>query len=84
MILLMEIGPGLGNLSALLAAQVQRVIAVELDTAMVAILETEMAAFANFCAVPADILDMAPATILQHQYPDFRPDTPYQVVANLP
>lgn len=80
----LEIGPGLGALSAPLAASVKRVIALEIDPLMVDILKTEMAAIKNFTVVQADILAVNPLDVLQGQQANFAPGDPYQVVANLP
>jgi len=92
----LEIGPGLGTLSARLTAQVRRVVAVEIDGQMVEILRAEMGTRPNFSVVMADILAVDPAAVLSQSNkvteltesstpsPDFIPGQSYHVVANLP
>lgn len=72
----LEIGPGLGALTAHLARAVQSVTAVELDDRFIPILQQELAAYPNVDIVHADILTVDPAKLLG--------DTPYSVVANVP
>ncbi|MCL2150440.1 MAG: 16S rRNA (adenine(1518)-N(6)/adenine(1519)-N(6))-dimethyltransferase RsmA [Dehalococcoidia bacterium] len=72
-----EVGPGLGILTAELLKQVGRVIAVELDEALVRSLCTELAA-QNLTIVQGDILKLLPASLLSGVTGG------YKVVANLP
>jgi 16S rRNA (adenine1518-N6/adenine1519-N6)-dimethyltransferase len=69
----LEVGPGLGVLTYLLAKRARRVVAVELDSALAQTLTD--AAVANLTVVNADILGVSPSTYF---------DRPYTVVANLP
>jgi 16S rRNA (adenine1518-N6/adenine1519-N6)-dimethyltransferase len=80
----LEIGPGLGVLSASLAEAAGQVVAVETDAAMVDILRAEMAGVANFHVVRANILDVDPAAALAAHCPEFAPGDTYHVAANLP
>jgi 16S rRNA (adenine1518-N6/adenine1519-N6)-dimethyltransferase len=88
----LEIGPGPGTLTRLLAAQAGRVIAVELDAELVKLLQNELApGHPNLIIVHADILQIDPAVLLQAPLPghlpptsDLRHPTSYKVVANLP
>ena len=80
----LEIGAGLGALSAPLAGAVGQVVGVETDMHMVEILQAEMAGIKNFRVVQADILNVDPATVLMANCPDFSPGDTYHVVANLP
>ncbi len=81
-----EVGPGLGVLSAVLAAQLDpaaggRLIAVELDDSLAPVLLERMATFPAFSLVQGDILERDPADLVR------LPDgtlPPYKVVANLP
>ncbi len=73
----LEVGPGLGTLTRALAARAGRVIAVELDAQLVAILHQRLPACPNVTIVQGDILQLAPAELVG-------PHTPYLVVANLP
>ncbi len=71
----LEIGPGLGALTKLLAPAVQAVTAVELDDRFMPILAIEFEPFANITLIHGDILDQNPNTLF---------DAPYKVVANVP
>jgi 16S rRNA (adenine1518-N6/adenine1519-N6)-dimethyltransferase len=72
----LEVGPGLGGLTRLLATEAQKVIAVELDERLIPILEQVLSAYPNVQIVQGDILALDPAQLI---------DTPhYQVVANIP
>jgi len=77
---ILEVGPGLGTLTRLLAQQAKRVIAVELDQRLVEILSQTLADFPNVKVVPGDILEMEPGGPggLSGLSPN------YKVVANLP
>lgn len=78
----LEIGPGLGTLTKLLAAQAGRVIAVELDDRLIALLQEQFANQPQVQIVHGDILELAPDTVMQGSTPDGL--EPYKVVANLP
>lgn len=72
----LEIGPGVGNLTRHLAQRAGRVVAVELDDRFIPILQAEMAAYDNVTIVHGDILEQDPA--------GWFGDEPYKVVANVP
>lgn len=72
----LEVGPGVGQLTRLLAAAAGRVVAVELDPRMVQVLRQELADRPNVEIVEADILAVDPGALLA--------GAPYKVVANLP
>lgn len=74
----LEIGPGLGALTRLLAGRVPagRVVAVELDPQMVHLLRMELGHLPNLTLVEADILAVEPPRLI--------PGGNYVVVANLP
>jgi 16S rRNA (adenine1518-N6/adenine1519-N6)-dimethyltransferase len=76
----LEVGPGLGTLTRLLAQQAKRIIAVELDRRLVDILSQTLADFPNVEIVQGDILEMEPGGPggLSGLSPG------YKVVANLP
>ncbi len=85
----LEVGAGLGTLTAALAAHAGRVIAVETDPHLVAILHQELAAFENVTIVHGDILDLDPTALLNVSpappMPLWGARLPhYHVVANLP
>ena len=78
----LEIGPGLGSLTALLAAEAGHVVAVELDEVMVGILRQELAHLPNLTVVHGDILNLQPASLLVGAAAQALSN--YTVVANLP
>lgn len=83
----LEIGPGPGTLTRLLAERAGQVIAVELDPAMVNLLRQEYSHLENLTVVEADILATNIETLLANSLPAPREASllpTYKVVANLP
>jgi 16S rRNA (adenine1518-N6/adenine1519-N6)-dimethyltransferase len=88
----LEIGPGLGTLTQALAEQAQRVVAVELDQQLLAILHDRLQAFPNVRVVVGDILALHIPELLaaeQASGPAGRDASDpaghaYKVVANIP
>ena len=74
----LEIGPGLGSLTRHLASAARRVVAVELDEAMLPALRHTLQSYANVEIVHSDILKYA-LTASQSGLPPG-----YKVVANIP
>ncbi len=72
----LEIGPGLGNLTYLLASHAKEVIAVEIDSKLIPILESTFADAGNVHIIHGDILNVRISDVIQ------QPD--YVVVANIP
>lgn len=72
----LEIGPGVGTLTAHLAEAARRVVAVELDDRLLPLLQRELAKYDNVTLVHGDILEQDPATWFGNR--------PYKVVANVP
>ena len=72
----LEIGPGLGSLTVCLAEIAQRVVTVEIDARMLALLDATLAFHTNIETVHQDAVDFDP-------YPLFG-ETPYMLAANLP
>jgi 16S rRNA (adenine1518-N6/adenine1519-N6)-dimethyltransferase len=72
----LEIGPGRGAMTTPLAGRVGRVIAVEIDRDLAAILREESAS--NVEIVPADFLDVDLEDLLRSE------KTPVRVIGNLP
>jgi 16S rRNA (adenine1518-N6/adenine1519-N6)-dimethyltransferase len=70
----LEVGPGLGVLTARLAAQARRVVAIEIDSHLADALRHEFQG-GNVSIVTQDVLHMDPSSYF---------DGPYSVVANLP
>lgn len=71
----LEIGPGLGALTRLLAQRARRVVAVELDDRFLPILHNELTGLANVEIIHGDILAQEPGVLFTR---------PYKVVANVP
>lgn len=84
----LEIGPGLGALTHLLAERAGRVVAVELDQRLIPILREQFADQPHVSFVHGDILELSPAGLIQAQLPAetgaASAATAYKVVANLP
>jgi 16S rRNA (adenine1518-N6/adenine1519-N6)-dimethyltransferase len=85
----LEIGPGPGILSSLLAKRVRRLIAVELDRVLAAQLRLRFGMFPNVEVIEADILSIdfdslfGPKPGLGRPGIEFRPE-PVKVIGNLP
>jgi 16S rRNA (adenine1518-N6/adenine1519-N6)-dimethyltransferase len=82
--IVVEVGSGLGILTEGLARRGARVIAVELDSKLVALLKKRLAAFLDVKIVRADILEVAPRELLQDNLPASELGRGYKVIANLP
>ena len=72
----LEIGPGLGSLTRYLAESAGRVVAVELDGALMPPLRRVLADYSNVTLVQGDILQFNPAALVAAPC--------YKVAANLP
>jgi 16S rRNA (adenine1518-N6/adenine1519-N6)-dimethyltransferase len=72
---LLEIGPGVGSLTHLLAQQAAQVVAVELDDRLIPILQGQLALYGNVRLIHGDILKQQPGELFRQ---------PYKVVANVP
>lgn len=71
----LEIGPGTGSLTDLLADRAGNVMAVELDRRLEPILKGQLKGRKNIQLIFADILDLDPGSLFS---------APYKVVANVP
>jgi 16S rRNA (adenine1518-N6/adenine1519-N6)-dimethyltransferase len=86
--LVLEIGPGMGVLTAELVNRAGYVIAVELDSTMVELLQTSFSAYPHFSLLNRDILEVDPATLIETEKArmpaglEIAPQ--YKLVANLP
>ncbi len=79
-----EVGPGLGILTAELARRAGWVIAIELDERLADILERTLP-YDNVVVLNQDVLGAEPAALLKKSAPQFPPALrTYKVVANLP
>ncbi|MFC1937181.1 16S rRNA (adenine(1518)-N(6)/adenine(1519)-N(6))-dimethyltransferase RsmA [Chloroflexota bacterium] len=86
--IVLEVGPGLGVLTRELAKRAGRVVAIELDDKLAALLKQALASCSNVVVINEDILKIDPEALLREQTPNL-PQTitspsRYKVVANLP
>ncbi|WIG59877.1 MAG: SSU rRNA (adenine(1518)-N(6)/adenine(1519)-N(6))-dimethyltransferase [Ktedonobacterales bacterium] len=72
----LEVGAGTGVLTVELAQRARRVVAVEIDRAILPVLRATTARFTNVEIIPRDLLDVQPSAVFG--------DEPYKLVANLP
>lgn len=72
----LEVGPGLGSLTRLLASQASRVVAVEIDINMINALEDLLQPYPNVELIHADILEVNLGELFPKEH--------YLVVANIP
>jgi len=77
----LEVGPGLGALTSVLAERARSVVAVEVDRDLIAGLRSRFASAANVAIVEGDVLELSPLELLATETGDL---APYVVVANLP
>jgi 16S rRNA (adenine1518-N6/adenine1519-N6)-dimethyltransferase len=82
--IVVEIGPGLGILTEGLAKRGAKVIAVELDSKLVALLKKRLAPFPDVRIIRADILKVTPQQLLQNNLTASEFIRGYKVIANLP
>ena len=75
-----EIGPGIGCLTAELARRAGKVAAIELDRALLPVLKETLAGFDNVTVVPGDAARMDLRALVEKELPGLRP----VVCANLP
>jgi len=76
----LEVGPGLGSLTAVLAERTARVVAVEIDRDLIAALLQRFSDTPNVTIIEADVLEHAAGELLELA----SASAPYVVVANLP
>lgn len=78
--MVLEIGPGIGTMTQYLAQAAGKVIAVEIDKALIPILEDTLEGFENVTVLNEDILKVDVAGLAQRE----NGGRPIKVVANLP
>ncbi len=82
---ILEIGPGLGHLTRVLAQRAARVVAVEVDTDLAEKLRADFATAANVAILQGDVLDAEPWDwIARGGGAGDVPAASYKIVANLP
>lgn len=77
----LEVGPGIGTLTQELCRNSKKVVAVEIDTTLLPILEKTLAEFDNVTVISGDIMKVDLAEIVKEQFADCRE---IAVCANLP
>ena len=76
----LEIGPGIGTMTQYLAEKAGKVVAVEIDKALIPILEETLFAYENVSVINADILKLDIRALAEEK----NAGQPIKVVANLP
>ena len=76
----LEIGPGIGTMTQYLAESAGQVVAVEIDKALIPILEETLSAYQNVTVINDDVLKLDIKQITQER----NGGKPIKVVANLP
>ncbi len=77
----LEIGPGAGTLTKVLAKRAGKVLAIEIDRTLIPILEEQLSEYPNVTVVNEDALKADFDQILREHYPEAKR---YVMVANLP
>ena len=65
-----EVGPGMGCLTAELCRRAEKVVAVELDRALLPVLDETLAEFYNFEVVQGDVLSLDLAELCREKFGD--------------
>lgn len=76
----MEIGPGIGTMTQYLAESAREVVAVEIDRALIPILQDTLSAYDNVTVLNQDIMKVDVGRIVEER----NQGRPIKVVANLP
>ncbi len=76
----LEIGPGIGTMTQYLAENAGKVVAVEIDKALIPILEETLSPYENITVIQGDILKTDIETLAKK----YNEGKPLKVVANLP
>lgn len=76
----LEIGPGIGTMTQYLAEKAGKVIAVEIDRALIPILADTLSAYDNVTVINEDILKLD----INRLADEYNGGKPFKVVANLP
>lgn len=76
----LEIGPGIGTMTQMLAERARKVIAVEIDDHLIPILQDTLSAYDNVKIIHQDILKLDLSKLIEEE----NDNRPVKVVANLP
>ena len=83
----LEIGPGIGPLTAELCRRAGKVVSVELDHRLYPVLAETMSGFDNFTLVPGDIMKQDPSALVAEHFAGLRPilcaNLPYNITTPL-
>jgi 16S rRNA (adenine1518-N6/adenine1519-N6)-dimethyltransferase len=79
-----EVGPGLGTLTAALLETGANVVAVEVDPGLASAVESRFSGSRRLAVINADVLDLDPADLLPRVEAGESSTGSYKVVANLP
>ena len=75
-----EIGPGIGALTSELATRYEKVVAIEIDTTLIPILEKTLAEHSNITVINKDFLKLDTKALINEHFGN----SPVSVCANLP
>jgi 16S rRNA (adenine1518-N6/adenine1519-N6)-dimethyltransferase len=78
--MVLEIGPGIGTMTQYLACAARKVVAVEIDKALIPILEDTLSPWDNVTVINEDVLKVDIAKLAE----EYNGGKPIKVVANLP
>ena len=78
--MVLEIGPGIGTMTQYLACAARKVVAVEIDKALIPILADTLSAYDNVTVINEDVLKVDIAKLAE----EYNDGKPIKVVANLP
>ena len=76
----LEIGPGAGTLTQQLAKNFKKAVAIEIDSALIPILEETMKDFDNFTLIHRDVMEVDLKALTEQEFGS----SPFCVAANLP
>lgn len=76
----LEVGPGIGVLTAELAQRAEKVVAVELDRRLLPVLAETLAEYHNVKIIPGDIMKLDLGRLIREEFPNMQ----VVVCANLP
>ncbi len=76
----LEIGPGAGTLTRLLAERAKKAVAIEIDSALIPVLNESMSEFDNFTLIHKDVMEVDLSRLTAEVFSE----DSFSVVANLP
>lgn len=81
--IVIEIGPGIGTLTALLAKEARAVIAIELDDRLIPILEDRFSPYENVKIIHSDVLGIDLNKVIEEATKEFG-ESEVKIIGNLP